>query len=326
MTDALVIQNLVKYYKQFKALDHISLSVQEGDFLGFLGPNGAGKTTTIHAITGLANFQSGSIRVFGHDVVNDYRKARSLIGFVPQEFNFDPYLTAEQILSFEGGYFGVPRKEAQRRALELLEQFNLSKHRKLDYRKLSGGMKRRLLIARALVHQPKILILDEPTAGVDLELRRKLWEFLRELNRKGMTIFLTTHYIEEAERLCKKIGVIHHGKMIAIDSTQALLEKMGRQLMDVRLDKKFSEVPPTFRNYGVELTNGGDTFRFKKDDKQLGQVLKTIYESGLNVVGIETVRSTLEQVFLEMTADPDNETPELSQKMAPVHENTESEF
>lgn len=326
MADALVITNLVKYYKQFQALDHISLTVQEGDFLGFLGPNGAGKTTTIHAITGLANFQSGSIRIFGNDVVNDYRKARSLIGFVPQEFNFDPYLTAEQILTFEGGYFGVPRKEAKRRALELLEQFNLLDHKKLDYRKLSGGMKRRLLIARALVHQPKILILDEPTAGVDLELRRKLWDFLRELNRKGMTIFLTTHYIEEAERLCKKIGVIHHGKMIAIDSTQALLEKMGRQLTEIRVDKKFTEIPPAFKNYGIEITNGGDTFRFKKDDKQLGSILKAIYDSGYNVIGIETVRSTLEQVFLEMTSDPDSANLDLGSRAEPIHEASESEY
>ena len=193
---AIEIQGLTKFYKQFKALDQISLRVEQGDFFGFLGPNGAGKTTTISVLTGLANYNQGEVRVFGYDVVRQYRTTRSLIGLAPQEFNFDPFLTIEQILIYEAGYFGVPKREARRRAHEILKEFALFRFRHLDFRKLSGGFKRRLLIARALVHRPKVLIVDEPTAGLDIELRYKLWDFLRELNRKGVTIFLTTHYIE----------------------------------------------------------------------------------------------------------------------------------
>jgi len=302
MNEAIAIRNLSKFYRQFQALYDVTFSIHEGDFFGFLGPNGAGKTTTIHAITGLANFQQGDIRVFGHDVVRDYRKARSLIGLVPQEFNFDPYLNAEQILVYEAGYFGVPRSEAKTRAAGLLDEFGLTEHRALDYRKLSGGMKRRLLIARALMHRPKILILDEPTAGVDLELRLRLWDYLRDLNRiKRITILLTTHYIEEAERLCSQIGVIHEGRIVALDKKEALLATLGHEILEIEMDRRFDSVPPIFQPFGVELMNGGSILRFKKNEKQLPQLLQALHQQGIQIVGINTRKTSLEEIFLEMT-------------------------
>ncbi len=228
---AVSIQNLTKNYGSFKALDGISLEVAKGDFVAFLGPNGAGKTTTIHALTGLCNFQQGEIRVMGMDVVKDYRRTRPLIGLCPQEFNLDPFLSIEQVLIYQAGYYGVPESIAKQRAGELLQSFKLEQKRKLDFRKLSGGMKRRLLLCRALMHDPEILILDEPTAGADIELRHQIWEYLAKLNDQGKTIFLTTHYMEEAERLAKTIIIIDKGKVIHSGTKQSLL---GNQSLEKR--------------------------------------------------------------------------------------------
>ncbi len=228
---AVSIQNLTKNYGAFKALDGISLEVSKGDFVAFLGPNGAGKTTTIHALTGLCNFQQGEIRVMGMDVVKDYRRTRPLIGLCPQEFNLDPFLSIEQVLVYQAGYYGVPERIAKQRADELLQSFKLDQKRKLDFRKLSGGMKRRLLLCRALMHDPEILILDEPTAGADIELRHQIWEYLTKLNDRGKTIFLTTHYMEEAERLAKTIIIIDKGKVIHSGTKQSLL---GNQSLEKR--------------------------------------------------------------------------------------------
>ena len=232
---AIRISHLTKRYGNFQALDDVSLEVAEGDFVGFLGRNGAGKTTTIHSITGLSNFQAGRIEVFGMDVVKDYRKTRPLIGLCPQEFNLDPFLSIENILVYQAGYFGVPKREAVKRARDLLAYFQLDDKKKLDFRKLSGGMKRRLLLCRALVHDPKILILDEPTAGADLELRYHIWRYLEELNHRGKTIFLTTHYMEEAERLSKSIMIIDKGKIVHSGSKEALTK-------DQSLEKRFLEL------------------------------------------------------------------------------------
>ncbi len=238
---AVEIKNLSKYYGKFQALDHLSFEVKEGDFFGFLGPNGAGKTTAIRVLTGLAKYSEGDVRVFGYDVVRDYRKTRSLIGLVPQEFNFDPFFSAEWILRLEGGYFGMGSKEAKQRSEELLKMLNLWEKRNQDYKKLSGGMKRRLLIARALMHRPKLLILDEPTAGVDVELRYELWEFLQKLNREGTTIILTTHYIEEAERLCETIGVIHQGKMLTVEKKEELIRSGKLETVFLQLIRSENE-------------------------------------------------------------------------------------
>ncbi len=297
---AISIQSLTKFYRRFKALDQVSFEVEEGIFFGFLGPNGAGKTTTINAITGLANFQGGRIQVFGFDVLKDYRQSRALIGLVPQEFNFDPFLSAEQILTFEGGYFGLTPREAKARAYELLESFDLMKKRKEGYKKLSGGMKRRLLIARALMHRPKILILDEPTAGVDVELRHKLWEFLRELNRQGITIFLTTHYIEEAEKLCSRIGVIHEGRIIALDPTETLIRKMTADQVELFLKNPLAELPDELASLDVELAEGRK-IRFEEREGVVQTLLKTLYEKGIEIERINVRRPTLEDAFLKLT-------------------------
>lgn len=300
MIPAISINELTKYYRRFKALDGVTLEIEEGEFFGLLGPNGAGKTTTINVLTGLANYRSGQVRVFGHDVMRDYRKSRALLGLVPQEFNFDPFLTVEQILNFEGGYFGIPWKEAKRRAEALLAEFELTGKRKEGYKRLSGGMKRRLLIARALMHRPKILILDEPTAGVDLELRYRLWDFLREINRGGTTILLTTHYIEEAEKLCGRIGVIHHGKMIALDPTEALIRKMSGDQIELSLKQTLERVPGALADVPVRLEADGKKIRFEEKDGAVGRVLAALHGAGAQVEHLDVRRPTLEDAFLRL--------------------------
>ena len=236
-TSAVSIKNLTKYYGSFRALDGLSLEVEAGDFVAFLGPNGAGKTTTIHSITGLCNFQSGSVQVFGHDVVNDYRKTRPRIGLCPQEVNLDPFLTIEQVLLYQAGYFGITKRDAMKKADELLHRFRLDEKRKQDFRKLSGGMKRRLLLCRALVHDPDVLILDEPTAGADLELRHHIWDYLQELNRQGKTIFLTTHYMEEAERLAKSVIIVDKGRILHRGDKKSLMGDESLEKVFLRLTK-----------------------------------------------------------------------------------------
>lgn len=221
---AISISHLSKYYGTFQALEDISFEVAKGDFFAFLGPNGAGKTTTINAITGLSNFQSGEVRVFGYDVRTEYRYSRRLTGLCAQEFNFDPFLNIERLLIYQAGYFGIPKKEASHRANELLERFQLIHKRKEEYRALSGGMKKRLLICRSLIHDPDLLILDEPTAGADLELKYLIWKYLDQLNQEGKTILLTTHYMEEAERLCRSIAIIHKGRIVRIGDLKSVLQ------------------------------------------------------------------------------------------------------
>jgi ABC-2 type transport system ATP-binding protein len=217
-------------------VDGVCLQVKAGDFFGFLGPNGAGKTTTINAIVGLARLNGGSIRVFGYDNLTQWRDARRFIGLAPQEYNFDRYLSIRDILIYQAGYFGIRARDVSERADMLLERFGLASKSKLDYLKLSGGQKRRLTLARALINSPQLLILDEPTAGVDVELRLELWELLQQLNREGMTIFLTTHYLEEAERLCRDVGIIRAGKLVAQEPMQELLTRKGKGLQEVFLE------------------------------------------------------------------------------------------
>ncbi|HAP7497846.1 TPA: ABC transporter ATP-binding protein, partial [Enterococcus faecium] len=227
MANALEINNLKKVYGSgVEALRGIDLSVKEGDFYALLGPNGAGKSTTIGIITSLVNKTSGKVNVFGYDLDTDLVRAKQQIGLVPQEFNFNPFETVQQIVVNQAGYYGVSRKEAMKRSEKYLKQSNLWEKRNVRARMLSGGMKRRLMIARALMHEPRLLILDEPTAGVDIELRREMWEFLRELNENGTTIILTTHYLEEAEMLCRNIGIIQSGELIENTSMKELLSKL----------------------------------------------------------------------------------------------------
>lgn len=235
MIPALEIQNLRKEYGSAVAVNGISFSVQPGEFFGFLGPNGAGKTTTIHCITGVANITSGSIHVYGYDVVSNYREARKQVGLAPQEFNVDIFARVWDIIDYVGGFYGMRKKERKERIEELLEKFDLKEHAKKEFRMLSGGLKRRVMLARAMVHNPPLLILDEPTAGVDVELRHMLWDYLRELNKEGKTILLTSHYLEEVELLCNRVAIIHKGSIAAIDDTSAFL-KDGKRLEHMYLE------------------------------------------------------------------------------------------
>jgi ABC-2 type transport system ATP-binding protein len=221
--DALHIEDLVKRYPTgVEALKSVSLEISDGEFFGLLGPNGAGKSTLIHCTTGLAQPTSGVIRIFGHDAISDYGKARQAVGLAPQELNLDWFLTVEETLDYHAGYFGMPKRERRERAAELLETFSLTEKRDERTRTLSGGMKRRLILARALMHRPRLLILDEPTAGVDIELRLELWHYVQRINQEGTTILLTTHYLEEAEQLCDRIAFINEGQIIDQGSSSEL--------------------------------------------------------------------------------------------------------
>ncbi|HEY2714779.1 MAG TPA: ABC transporter ATP-binding protein [Solirubrobacterales bacterium] len=225
-TPALKIESLEKRYETgVVALHGVSIEIGEGEFYGLLGPNGAGKSTLIHCTTGLAQPSGGSIEVFGHDAIHDYEDARQAVGLAPQEPNLDWFLTVAETLDYHGGYFGMPRRDRRERTKELLETFSLVEKRDERTRTLSGGMKRRLLLARALMHRPRLLILDEPTAGVDIELRLELWHYVQKINQEGTTILLTTHYLEEAEQLCSKIGFIADGRIAAEGSSEDLAER-----------------------------------------------------------------------------------------------------
>jgi ABC-2 type transport system ATP-binding protein len=225
---ALDIEDLVKRYETgTEALRGVSLDIQDGEFFGLLGPNGAGKSTLIHCATGLAQPTAGSIRVFGHDAISDYTEARLAIGLAPQELNLDWFLTLEETLDYHAGYFGMPKRERRERAHELLDAFSLWPKKDDRTRTLSGGMKRRLVLARALMHKPRLLILDEPTAGVDVELRLELWHYVQRINSEGTTILLTTHYLEEAEQLCDRIAFINEGNVVATGTTEELAGEYG---------------------------------------------------------------------------------------------------
>jgi len=230
------LKNVAKNYGEIKAVDGVSIAIPGGICYALLGPNGAGKSTLIHCTTGLAQPTSGDIRVFGHDAVHHYEQARAAVGLAPQEVNLDWFLTVEETLDYHGGYFGMPKRERRERAKELLAEFSLTEKRNDRTRTLSGGMKRRLILARALMHRPRLLILDEPTAGVDVELRLELWQYVQRINGEGTTILLTTHYLEEAEQLCSRIAFINHGEIVASGSSRDLAETYGvRSLEDAYL-------------------------------------------------------------------------------------------
>jgi len=233
--DALEIQHLSKSYRNNKAVDNISFSIQQGEFFGFLGQNGAGKTTTIHAVTGINTFDSGIIRVCGIDVVKDYKQARTKVGLSGQEFNVDIFQKVEKILWFMAGFYGMTKQARATRIEELLTIFELHEHKHKTFRELSGGLKRRVMIARAMVHDPELLILDEPTAGVDVELRHDMWKYLKKINSEGKTILLTSHYLEEVEYLCSRIAIIHKGKIIAVGDKDEFL-KDGKNLEEKYLE------------------------------------------------------------------------------------------
>ena len=233
MPTALAITDLAKRYPTgTEALRGVSLDIEAGEFFGLLGPNGAGKSTLIHCCTGLARPTAGLIRIFGHDAVDSYEEARTAVGLAPQDVNLDWFLTAEETLDYHGGYFGMPKRERRERTKELLDAFSLTEKRDERTRTLSGGMKRRLILARALMHRPRLLILDEPTAGVDVELRLELWRYVQRINEEGTTILLTTHYLEEAERLCDRIAFINDGQIVARGTSQELASEFAVESLE----------------------------------------------------------------------------------------------
>ncbi len=298
---ALRVEHLCKSYGSFRAVDDVSLEVDAGDFFGFLGPNGAGKTTTINAIVGLAKIDSGRIAVFGHDTVTDWRVARRLIGLAPQEYNFDRYLSIRDVLIYQAGYYGLPPHAVRGRADELLERFGLTSKSRETYTHLSGGMKRRLSLARAMIHQPELLILDEPTAGVDVELRIELWELLRELNAAGTTIILTTHYLEEAETLCRNVAIIESGRIVAMDTTAKLLARRGQTTFSVTVDRVLDPLPSALAGLGARFDRATKTLHI--DDLAPGAIAPTLAELerlGCEIVNVDFTRSSLQDVFLEL--------------------------
>lgn len=234
-TPMLEIKNLTKKYGDKVAVDNISLSIPKGSFFGLLGPNGAGKSTTIHCITGISQPTSGQILIDGVDVVKDYKSARTKVGLSPQEFNVDFFSTTEQLMDYMGGYYGIPKKERHERIEELIKRFDLEQHRQVKFQKLSGGLKRRAILGRALVHTPDLLILDEPTAGVDVEQRHDLWNYLQEMNSRGKTIILTSHYLEEIQHLCNDIAIINHGRIVA-EGTKEEFMKEGKSVEQTYLE------------------------------------------------------------------------------------------
>ena len=295
MSSAIRIQDVSKRYGALQALDGVSLSIEPGEIFGLLGPNGAGKTTLISVVAGLARADSGSVQVMGADVVTDYRSARRNLGVVPQELVFDPFFTVREALDIQSGYFGI-RKNGDW-IDEILHNLDLASKANANMRSLSGGMKRRVLVAQALVHKPPVIVLDEPTAGVDVELRQSLWNFVRRLNHDGHTIVLTTHYLEEAELLCGRIGMMKAGRIVALDSTRNLLENFSGLQLKLRLDG--AELP-TGNSFKV-LAQNDDLFTLALDDfVELESVLARIREAGMTIREFDLQPPDLEEVFVRI--------------------------
>lgn len=298
---ALQINDLKKRYKSLQALGGVSLAIEEGEFFGLLGPNGAGKTTLISIVAGLNRADSGSVQVHGHDVVADYRQARQKLGVVPQELVFDPFFTVRETLRVQSGYFGL--KNNDRWIDEVMENLDLTSKADTNTRALSGGMKRRVLVAQALVHKPPVIILDEPTAGVDVELRKTLWEFIGRLNREGHTIVLTTHYLEEAQALCNRIAMLKTGQVVALDSTAALIKRIAGSLLALRLRE--GELPESLRSLVVPAANApaGEYALRITDYAQVEPALAAIREAGLFVEDMQLQQADLEEVFIQIMGE-----------------------
>ncbi|WP_208559742.1 ABC transporter ATP-binding protein [Marinilactibacillus kalidii] len=302
MTYALEIKDLKKVYgSDVKALRGIDLTVEEGDFYALLGPNGAGKSTTIGIITSLVNKTAGKVSVFGHDIDSDLVRAKQQIGLVPQEFNFNPFETVQQIVVNQAGYYGVSRQEALKRSEKYLKQSDLWEKKDVRARMLSGGMKRRLMIARALMHEPRLLILDEPTAGVDIELRREMWTFLRELNEQGTTIILTTHYLEEAEMLCRNIGIIQSGSLIENTSMKALLAKLQFETFIFDLD--YSDKQPEITGYQSYFEDEHTLAVEVERNQGVNDLFEQLSRQGVKVLSMRNKSNRLEELFLKITEE-----------------------
>lgn len=312
MQYALEISGLEKIYKgNFHALKGIDLTVEQGDFFALLGPNGAGKSTTIGVITSLVNKTSGIVKVHGHSIDDELEKAKSFIGLVPQEFNFNQFESLTRILVNQAGYYGVERKLAHERAEKYLKQLDLWEKRDDAARNLSGGMKRRLMIARALMHEPKMLILDEPTAGVDIELRRSMWDFLRSLNEQGITIILTTHYLEEAEMLCRNIAIIDSGKIIENTNMKSLLTTLEKETFVLDLPENSSKA--SLNDYCYRVIDDHTLEVDVKKSQELNGVFTQLSEQGISVLSMRNKTNRLEELFVNLVNNNDESTTSANQ-------------
>ena len=305
---AISIRDLVKRYAAQRnapgklALDGVSFDVPQGGVFGLLGPNGAGKSTLINIMAGLVMKTSGAIDIWGHDIDRDMRNAKASIGIVPQEIVFDPFFTPFEVLENTAGLWGIAKH--LRHSEQLLRAVHLADKRNAYARTLSGGMKRRLLIAKAMVHSPPILVLDEPTAGVDVELRRQLWELVGELNARGVTVVLTTHYLEEAEQLCDRIAIINHGKLIANKPTRELVGAMGEKVVEITVEREVTAAPASGVFIKSEL-KGERTIAITYDKAKVtaGRVLETVQQQGFTIVDVSTHEADLEDVFVQLTSE-----------------------
>ncbi len=296
---AVDIQGLTKVYGTTRAVDDVTLAIEPGEIVALLGPNGAGKTTLIGCVAGLIKPTAGTIRVHGHDALKDHRAARRAVGLVPQEINFDPFFDVEESLRFQAGYFGVDLTEA--RLVELLAALGLADKRTARTRALSGGMKRRLLIGKALVHEPRVLFLDEPTAGVDLELRRDLWRYVRALRERGTTIVLTTHYLEEAEELADRVGLIHRGRLLLVEDKDHLLDRFGERVVRIVLGVPVTAVPAALAALGARIVDGGAALELTMPAAgEVGGAVAAAAEAGLVVRDVESRRTGLEEVYVKI--------------------------
>lgn len=300
MTKAIAIRNLSKQYGSgHQALKGIDLDVEQGDFFALLGPNGAGKSTTIGILSSLVRKTSGSVHIFGVDIDKDFPKAKSFLGVVPQEFNFNNFEQVKHILIAQAGYYGIPQALASERADHYLKALGLWEKRTTPARNLSGGMKRRLMIARALIHEPKVLILDEPTAGVDIELRRSMWDFLKTINAQGTTIILTTHYLEEAESLCRNIAIIDRGQIIKNSSMKDLLRQLQEEVFVFDVD---GTLPAGFAlsGYPVTVLDNGSVEVAVQKGQSLNEVFQLLDQQGVRVLSMRNKASRLEELFVKL--------------------------
>lgn len=300
LAPALQIKGLKKTYANgVEALHGIDLEVQRGDFFALLGPNGAGKSTAIGIISSLVTFSEGSVTIFGHDIIRDYAAARASIGLVPQEFNFNQFDPVCETLMHQAGYYGIPRQDAEKRTQRLLGQFDLWDKRSVMARELSGGMKRRLMIARAMIHEPQLLILDEPTAGVDLEIRRNLWHYLKEINSQGTTIILTTHYLEEAEQLCRTIAIISNGRIRANTTMRELLDQLDSEHFVLYLKTPLSHCPQ-IDGYALHCPDPRTLEATINKEADLNRLFSELSAQGIDILSMKNKTNRLEKLFLQL--------------------------
>jgi ABC-2 type transport system ATP-binding protein len=297
---ALDIVGLQKNFGGTPAVRDLSLRIEPGEIFGLLGPNGAGKSTTINMVVGVVRLDGGRVEVFGHDNRREYRLTRRMIGVMHQEVVIDHFFTIDKALQIHSGYYGVPEDRAW--TAQLIERLGLGPHLHKPMNKLSGGLKRRFMVAKAMIHRPPLLILDEPTAGVDVELRHSLWEFVREINQQGTTVLLTTHYLEEAEQMCGRIAIMNHGSLVALERTNQLLSRLDRRMLTLTLAQSLTEIPPPLRNFSARLEeNGSKLVLSLREGEQAGDVLAVLCRLGLPVLEIDTQRAGLEEIFMELT-------------------------